>query len=706
MDPVHAPELPTAGRAIDLEGWARFALSTNGAPNGRRAGDTLGSDHRSNAHGSAAPRIGAHVTTGAWGTSESTAFRMDESTTRSGSHLAPRHAGDDVAHVLWRTAWDASVNEVDRPSAARSWFDDLALGRVVLPGHVVVRGASSAFDGHAPWATAALDGAGPSQLRPVAADGLAELLARPSGPRRTGIVVSDRARWIHPALRAAAVGIDGPPFVHGWINLAAFVVPGPRSAFGSRTGGRPGGAVDWVELRAAVLRTVRLFDGLLDVHGGSGRAPDVDLAWRRIGIGLGGLGRALERLGIDPGSEAAALQARRLALCIDDHAHRASIELGNERGVFPRFGETLWARKGLPRRHGLCTSSWSSGGLLAASGLGEGLVASDADVPPALTDQLRVQLECQRAFEGVVEIELTVGPNHDARIFQRVADERDLQCVRCIEPRGAGDELRGADRDVRGAGDSLRGAGDSLHGAADEPRGTAVERRTPDVLEPARFRADRGDGGRGEGRREDGYGPIESRARGGGALETGAPGNGTPENGAFGHDSGQRGKNGLGQGGWGHSDAGVAPRADERAGDYVSGRSHGAEPRTTGHTSGHESAPESAWNTEEDLAREAPAYTIAPALRLVAETERGRFSLDVVYDEDGDRELELVLVKGPAGSDGWRLIERVNSELDRGNGLAAALSASVHACPAAPELARVLATFAERDRSVQGDTLS
>ncbi|QDU86569.1 Ribonucleoside-diphosphate reductase NrdZ [Planctomycetes bacterium Pla163] len=657
MDPVHAPELPTAGRAIDLEGWARFALSANGASNGRRNGHTLGREasggdtsgnvHRSDAHETRTAWGDAQVTTGAWGTSENAAHRTGESATRSSRSSAQHPLGDDVADVLWRTVWDASIHEVDRSSAARSWFDDLALGRVVLPGHVVVRAASSAFDGHAPWATAALHGGGPSQLRPVGADGLAELLARPAGPRSSGIVVTDRARWIHPALRAAAVGVDGPPFVHGWINLAAFVVPGPRSAFGPRAGGRPGGAVDWVELRAAVLRAVRLFDGLLDVHGGSGRAPDVDLAWRRIGIGMGGLGLALERLGIDPGSEAAALQARRLALCIDDHAHRASVELGNERGVFPRFGETLWARKGLPRRHGLCTSSWSSGGLLVASGLGEGLVASDVDVPPALTDQLRVQLECQRAFEGVVEIELTVGPNHDARIFQRVADERDLQCVRCIEPRAA-----------------------------------AFERRTPDELEPARFRADRGEGLHGYG--DPGYGEF-------GSVQEGRGSNGSSRD----HD----GPSSHRQDAWGTSDSGVAPRADDHGNAFSWGRS------STSHAAGEPDSPAS-WGTRSDVVRESPAYTIAPALRLVAETERGRFSLDVVYDEDGDRELEVVLVKGPAGSDGWRLIERVNSELDRGTGLSAALSASVHACPAAPELARVLAAFAERDRSVSGDARS
>jgi hypothetical protein len=682
MDPVHAPELPTAGRAIDLEGWARFALSANEASNGRRAGDTLGNVHRSDARASDTAWSNAHVTTGAWGTSESAAHRTDESTTRSSRSFAHHQAGDDVANVLWRTVWDASIHEVDRSSAARSWFDDLALGRVVLPGHVVVRAQSSAFNGHAPWATAALDGAGPSQLRPVGADGLAELLARPSGPRRTGIVITDRARWIHPALRAAAVGVDGPPFVHGWINLAAFVVPGPRSAFGSRSGGRPGGAVDWVELRAAVLRAVRLFDGLLDVHGSSGRAPDVDLAWRRIGIGMGGLGLALERLGIDPGSEAAALQARRLALCIDDHAHRASIELGNERGVFPRFGETLWARKGLPRRHGLCTSSWSSGGLLAASGLGEGLVASDADVPPALTDQLRVQLECQRAFEGVVEIELTVGPNHDARIFQRVADERDLQCVRCIEPRA-----------------------------------TAFERRTPDELDPARFRADRGDGLNGREYGDSGNGDSGNGDSGNGDSGNGDSGNGDsgngeygsvqPLNGANGSSRDQHGAGSHRQDAWGTSDTGAAPRIDEREDDFSWRR---AQPslevgtRAVRDATAHDAS--ASWRATSDAVREVPAYTIAPALRLVAETERGRFSLDVVYDEDGDRELELVLVKGPAGSDGWRLIERVNSELDRGNGLSAALSASVHACPAAPELARVLAAFAERDRSVHGDALS
>lgn len=576
---------------------------------GRGGNAALAGTDPSGAHRAGAGRNGSGGVEARDGRGASFATDAPRQTPRASGVILRRPRMDVVARVLWSTASAASVLEVDRSSATREWFDDLALGCVVLPAHALVLP-----EGVGPWRSSALD-AHRADLVRVDVDQLAHALAEGGGVRADGVVVRERARWMHPALRSAATGVDAAPFVHGWINLAAFVEPGQRSAFAGEAGhGAPGhaasrglgatnSAVDWVGLRACVRRCVRLFDGLLEVHAGevhrdpvpaSDRELASDLEWRRIGLGVAGLGETFAQLGIDPGSTAAAQTARRLALCVTDNAHRKSIELGASRGVFPRYEETLWARTELVRRHGLVTCSWASDGLLAASGLGEGVVATrDADrdapaVAPALLDQVRVQMEVQRAFEGVALIDLAVGTNHDAGVFERVATERDVQAVRCSERRAAppSDELRPAPRATAATGPATTGPAKNGSAASGSP------------------------------------GPAHSA-------------NGAPERPRF-----------------------VPP-------------------------------PSSA----------ADGYTIAPALRLDARTPRGPWSLDVVYDEDGLRELELVLVQSPPGADGWRLIDGVNAALrDGAANLAEALDRASAETGGATDLTAVLRRFARRDR--------
>lgn len=664
MDSVHAPELPTAGRAIDLEGWALHVARAHAGRSGNA--DLTGADRSGSGGAGARDAMHAPRTT-------TDAGRL---ATRESRVILSRPRMDLVARVLWSTASAASVLEVDRSTAARDWFDDLALGRVVLPAHALVlpesagtwRGASSSGASASAAASngatsngAASNGARPTDLVRVDAASFAAALADRDGRRSDGFVVRERARWMHPALRSAAEGVDRAPFVHGWINLAAFVEPTRRSAFadtgrfgsndrfasGGANSGAATGAVDWVGLRAAVRRCVRLFDGLLEVHAGraadrasdreNGRGTgrengceaelDTDLEWRRIGIGVAGLGAALARLGVDPGSTAAQQSAQRLALCVTENAHRMSVELGQARGVFPRFADTVWADGELTRRHGLLTCSWASDGLLAASGLGEGVVdapngehGDHAVHAPALLDQVRVQVAVQRAFEGVALIELAVGRNHDAGVFHRIASDSDVQAVRCADPSA----VRRDDERTRAGGGASRLGGSSMHGSSTH---------TSSGFDPAAF----------------------------GARETRFDANAPTRD---------------------HDELRPVPRTQVGESTAADRLDSGERPRFR--------APQTL---------EADGYTIAPALRLDVRTERGPWRLDVVYDEHGERELELVLVSGPPGPDGWRLVDGVNAALrDGARSLTAALDRAAAATPGAADLVTVLRRFAERDR--------
>jgi hypothetical protein len=605
MDPLAAPQLPAQGSAIDLAGWARMALAGDGFP--------YGTSH---------------------GTSQA-----------------------EIARVLWRTVWAAAAGERERELAARAWFNDVALGRVVVPGHVLLAGrADGRADGHddghggrrrddgrvAPrrddldaatvvWeefadeAPVGANGAAHevpvvNALRPfdtgrvdlqrsetlaaarrsdayvdargdargdVRMRGLVQRLDELAERPRARMLFTRRARWTHPAVRGAASGVVGPPVVRAWINVAAFADGHSPSE---------GRSFDWPALRAATERATRLLDGLLDVF-------DEDRTWRRIGLGIAGLGDALERIGVAYGSDEACVLARRAANAIAEQAHRTSVQLAEERGVFERFADTRWARLGRPRRHALCTLSWPSDGLHAACGLSEGVAwhgveddgAHDAGFgsafdggagAPSIEAQVKLAVECQRAFEGVVAAQLVAADGaFDARALAQALADVDLQCLAIERPRRS--ELYPARQEA-------------------QPMRTSTSDSVRDVA------------------RNAGRDAVRDNAR-------------------------------------------VGVR-DEARGSTA---------------------------TRFDI-------EVLPAQRVRAVAPRGVWIFDVVFDARGERERELLLVSAPPGADAWRFVEAVNAELAR-VGLAGALSklAGTLASGSAPhELAQVLGEL----RAVRGST--
>jgi hypothetical protein len=150
--------------------------------------------------------------------------------------------------------------------------------------------------------------------------------------------------------------------------------------------------------------------------------------------------------------------ARRAANAIAEQAHRTSVQLAEERGVFERFADTRWARLGRPRRHALCTLSWPSDGLHAACGLSEGIAwhgveddgAHDHGAgaafengtfesgtgAPSIAAQVKLAVECQRAFEGVVAAQIVAAEGaFDARALAQTLADVDVQCLAIERPR-------------------------------------------------------------------------------------------------------------------------------------------------------------------------------------------------------------------------------------------------------------------------------
>lgn len=175
------------------------------------------------------------------------------------------------------------------------------------------------------------------------------------------------------------------------------------------------GRVDWDRLEEVAGVAVRFLDDVIDVS----RYPFPELgeaarATRKIGLGVMGLAELLAALGIPYDSEEAVRLATRLMRRIQQAAHTASRRLAEERGAFPAFTDSRFARSG-PRRNAQVTSVAPTGTIsliaeIAQRGGVRGYPRLPAEVRAAFPTaaeiapqwHLRMQAAVQRHVEAAV----------------------------------------------------------------------------------------------------------------------------------------------------------------------------------------------------------------------------------------------------------------------------------------------------------------
>ena len=114
----------------------------------------------------------------------------------------------------------------------------------------------------------------------------------------------------------------------GCVNLAALV----RDPFGKDA------SFDFVRLAEVAAIGVRFLDNVLDVTAYPVPEQKAEaLSKRRTGLGIMGLGTALQMLGLRYGTPEAEAMAGRIMETLRDACYRASVALARERGPFPLF---------------------------------------------------------------------------------------------------------------------------------------------------------------------------------------------------------------------------------------------------------------------------------------------------------------------------------------------------------------------------------
>ena len=156
----------------------------------------------------------------------------------------------------------------------------------------------------------------------------------------------------------------------GSINLSCFHVPGHENDADPAVRG-----IDWDELRRVVHLGVRFLDNVIDASRFPlDRISETVRKNRKIGLGVMGFADLLFQLGVAYDSQQGIDLGERIMAFVQEEGHKASAVLAQERGPFPAYETSMYARRKLgPYRNATVTTIAPTGTLSIIAGCSSGV---------------------------------------------------------------------------------------------------------------------------------------------------------------------------------------------------------------------------------------------------------------------------------------------------------------------------------------------
>ncbi len=124
--------------------------------------------------------------------------------------------------------------------------------------------------------------------------------------------------------------------------------------------------VDWDRLNEVIDISVHFLDNVIDVNNYPlSQIAEVTKSNRKIGLGVMGFAEMLIQLGVSYDSNDALEIAEKVMGFISDKARKKSIELGEKRGSFPNFEESIWRKKGFKHMRNATTTTVAPTGTIS-----------------------------------------------------------------------------------------------------------------------------------------------------------------------------------------------------------------------------------------------------------------------------------------------------------------------------------------------------
>ncbi|MFN3534557.1 MAG: hypothetical protein ACK4WB_04120, partial [Desulfatiglandales bacterium] len=134
------------------------------------------------------------------------------------------------------------------------------------------------------------------------------------------------------------------------------------------------GEIDFSALEEVIFYAVRFLDNAIDASKFPLREVEIVAKGnRKIGLGVMGFADMLFHLGIPYGSEEGIRLAENIMSFINTKAHEASAALAEERGVFPNYERSIYAKTGVRYRNAAVTTIAPTGTLSIIAGCSSGI---------------------------------------------------------------------------------------------------------------------------------------------------------------------------------------------------------------------------------------------------------------------------------------------------------------------------------------------